>query len=410
VSATKVILPKVEVAHRSDPGRDPDKQVNEDCCRYGETAFGHLVVLCDGMGGHEGGREASVLGIESIFRHFSAAPLRADIPAAVRAREVLRDAIQVANREIFALGASRGAHRPGSTVVAALMHALGTEVAHVGDSRCYLLHAGEVRQVTRDHSTVQRMVDAGQLTPAEAAVHPDANVITRALGMAGVLEVEVQRASVAHAAGDTFLLCSDGLSDLVETADMTRILLSSPPPQATRELVDLANARGGHDNITVALMVAREAAAPSRDSVGELPSTGVTTSVMPATGVTIPGTPPGSSPAPPGLARTQVPSAARHRRAERTTRMSPAVVLGVVLGLVGVAAVALTIVLLVAPHGGRTNAVPGLSLATSLPSTTLGQGPVAAPSGVQPPSDPNGDAATVEAGGRVRHYRNSTNR
>src|SRR5262249_48046218 len=144
--------------------------------------------------------------------------------------------------------------RPGSTVVAVLMHAHGTEVAHVGDSRVYLVHEGQIFRVTRDHSIVQEMVDRGLLTPQQAARHPDANRITRALGMAPEVEPEVRPQPLLHVTGDAFVLCSDGLSDMVEDAEILAAVDGVPSAQATGKLVDLANARGGHDNITVLVL------------------------------------------------------------------------------------------------------------------------------------------------------------
>src|SRR5579883_3658870 len=130
-------LPVVEYAERSDPGRDPDKQVNEDVCGYRETRFGHLAVVCDGMGGHAAGREAAELALSTIFEVFEAAA--AEAPPA----RVLRESIEEASRRVHEMRTSEVAlGRPGSTVVAALMHAHGTEVAHVGDSRAYLVHEG----------------------------------------------------------------------------------------------------------------------------------------------------------------------------------------------------------------------------------------------------------------------------
>src|SRR5215469_7382047 len=176
-------LPAVEYAERSDPGRDPEKQVNEDACGQRETRFGHLCVVCDGMGGHAGGREAAELGLETIFEAFDEAP-DATPPA-----QVLRAAIEEANRRVHVMRTSEvGFGRPGCTVVAALMHARGTEVAHVGDSRAYHVHGGQIFRLTRDHSLVQELVDRGLLTPQQAANHPDANRITRALGMAAEVE------------------------------------------------------------------------------------------------------------------------------------------------------------------------------------------------------------------------------
>lgn len=283
------MLPAVEIAHRSDPGRDPEKQVNEDACGQRETAHGHLTVVCDGMGGHAGGREAANLALETVFEVFAAAA------ADARPFDVLRDALVAANKRVFAMdpideGGRRGrpeAHmRPGSTIVAALVHAGGAEVAHVGDSRCYLVHGSQIFQVTKDHSMVQELVDARFLTPAQAAVHPNANQITRALGMLPKVDVDVRPQPLHLVAGDALVLCSDGLSDLVESPEILQIVGSAPAAQAAGQLVDLANARGGHDNVTVAIVRAREATAAQPTAV--LPTLAQTQATDPSLLSTLP--------------------------------------------------------------------------------------------------------------------------
>jgi protein phosphatase len=247
--------PAAEYAERSDPGRDPEKQVNEDACGHAETRFGHLCVVCDGMGGHAAGREAAELAVATIFEMFERA---AD---GTPPGQVLKGAIEEASRRVHFMRTSEIAGgRPGATAVAVLMHAHGTEVAHVGDSRVYLVHEGQVFRITRDHSVVQELVDRGLITLQQAAHHPDANRITRALGMAPEVEAELRPQPVHHVPGDAFVLCSDGLSDLVEDHEILDIVGSSPAAQAVGKLVDLANARGGHDNITVIVLRAREAA------------------------------------------------------------------------------------------------------------------------------------------------------
>lgn len=255
-------LPAVEYAERSDPGRDPEKQVNEDACGHRETRFGHLCVVCDGMGGHAAGREAAELALETIFDAFD----RADDEAPPA--QVLRSAIEDASHRVHFMRTSEiGAGRPGSTVVAILLHALGTEVAHVGDSRAYLVHEGRILRLTRDHSIVQELVDRGLLTQKQAIHHPEANRITRALGMTPDVNVEARPRPVHHVPGDAFVLCTDGLCNLVENAEILSIVGGEPAEQAVGKLVDLANARGGHDNITVVVLRAREPAAASTAAV-----------------------------------------------------------------------------------------------------------------------------------------------
>ncbi len=256
LSAPAPPLPSVEYGQRSDPGRDPDKQVNEDACGHRPTRFGHLCVVCDGMGGHAAGREAAELAVSTIFEVLD------EVPAGVAPGEALRGAIDEANRRVYQMRSNEmGFGRPGSTVFAILLHQRGTEVAHVGDSRAYLAHAGEIVRLTRDHSIVQELVDRGLLTARQAFHHPEANRITRALGMSANVEVDLRPRAVHHIAGDAFLLCSDGLCDQVEDDEILAILGEGPAAQAVGKLVDLANARGGHDNITAVVLRARETAA-----------------------------------------------------------------------------------------------------------------------------------------------------
>src|SRR5688572_2855931 len=147
---------KIEFAQATDPGRDPNKQINEDSCHYQETRFGHLLVLCDGMGGHYGGREASQLAIKTIFEVFEQAPSH------LGAAPVLKASIEEAGRRVYMLGGPpENRTRPGSTCVAVLLHDRGADVAHVGDSRAYIIRAGQIYPITRDHSMVQGMIDAG---------------------------------------------------------------------------------------------------------------------------------------------------------------------------------------------------------------------------------------------------------
>ena len=260
MSAVPSKVPAVEIAVRTDPGRDPEKQVNEDSNAYKETALGLLAVVCDGMGGHAGGKEASELAIKTIVEIVEAAP------AVANPGQALKRAIEEANAKIWSMPTAEAGFRPGSTVVAVLAHDGGAEIAHVGDSRIYLCHAGAVSQITRDHSMVQEMVDRNIIRAEDAAKHPDANKILRALGIAKEVEVELRPSPLAFVNGDVFVLCSDGLSDLVEPAEILDLAGNNPAKQAAGQLVDLANARGGHDNIT-AMVIRMKTSAMVSESV-----------------------------------------------------------------------------------------------------------------------------------------------
>jgi protein phosphatase len=417
MSATKLMVPEVEVAQATDPGKDPDKQVNEDAVRYAKTAFGHLVVVCDGMGGHEGGREASTLAVDTVFRYVAAAPIRPDIAPAARAREVLRDAIGVANHEVYALGAARpaAAARPGSTIVAALVHSLGTEVAHVGDSRCYMIHDGKIRQLTRDHSMVQGLVDAGRLTADEAAAHPEANKITRALGMSAGVEVELQRSTIVHVAGDTFVLCTDGLSDLVTAPEVCEILSKGQARDAAAALVRLANERGGHDNLTVAVVRTRENAltaaptpsTPSRPRLGlteDMPAVAMPSApsqpqlLAPPSHAGPPSSVPGSSGVPVPDSHPLLPPGPPSRGARRRAS-SPVLAVALVLGLLTIVAVGVVVTLEDGPQATSDSPTPSLSIV--LPAASLQR---VAPA----PSDDEADASLPDATPRVRRFHKKT--
>jgi serine/threonine protein phosphatase PrpC len=249
----------LDAAQLSDAGRDPEKQINEDSAAVTVAALGHLGVVCDGMGGHAGGQKASQLAVSTIREIVEQAP------ASARAADALRGAVQQAGAAVFAFGGAAPPElRPGSTCVAVLVTARDAHVAHVGDSRAFLCREGQLQRLTRDHSLVEEMVDAGVLSRAEAAHHPDANKITRALGIRA--EVAVELSSLLIGAGDTFVLASDGLTDLIKDGEIAAHCDSGKAPEVIcQELVALANQRGGHDNITV--QVLRVVELPNRDKL-----------------------------------------------------------------------------------------------------------------------------------------------
>jgi serine/threonine protein phosphatase PrpC len=237
MDATPSVDLKIEVAQLSDPGRDPNKQINEDSCGYAQTRFGHLCVLCDGMGGHYGGQEASRRAITTIFEQIDQAP-----PGSTPA-QALKYSIEVAARRVYELGGPPDNKvRPGSTVVAMLLHDDGVDVAHVGDSRAYVIRSGQIYPLTRDHSMVQAMIDAGFITEEQAIGHPDANKITRALGMKPDVDVEVRPDPMELFAGDLLLTASDGLTDLALARDILgatrQAMASGTVEHACKQLVE----------------------------------------------------------------------------------------------------------------------------------------------------------------------------
>jgi protein phosphatase len=177
-------------------------------------------------------------------------------PTSVSASAALKAAIEEAGRRVYRLGGGpENRARPGSTVVAMVLHDRGVDVAHVGDSRAYVIRSGQIYPLTRDHSMVQGMIDAGMLTEEQAIGHPDSNKITRALGMKPEVEVEVRPEPMELFPGDILLTSSDGLTDLALGPDILgatkQALASGSVAHACNQLIAMANDRGGHDNITV---------------------------------------------------------------------------------------------------------------------------------------------------------------
>ena len=200
-----------------------------------------LYVVCDGMGGHAAGEVASEIAVDVICDR---APAHPDASALGQAVEEANLAIIRAARE----GVGRAGM--GCTCTAAMLEKDKLVIAQVGDSRAYLLHKGQMQQLTRDHSLVADLIEAGQITEAEARVHPQRSVITRALGSDPRTQPDLFEITVE--AGDRLLLCSDGLSTMLEDDQIAKILANhSEPQRCAAQLVNEAVGRGGYDNVTV---------------------------------------------------------------------------------------------------------------------------------------------------------------
>ncbi len=200
-----------------------------------------LFVVSDGMGGHAAGEVASSIAVETIGAQ---APAEAD-------DILLGAAVEAANLAIIK-GAEEGRGKPGMgcTATAVLIKGEHMAVAHVGDSRAYLLHEGRLVRVTHDHSFVEELVDAGEITEDEARVHPSRSVITRALGSDPEMYADHFTLDVHN--GDRIILCSDGLSSMIDDAEIELLAVSSASPQAAADkLVSAALSAGGADNVTV---------------------------------------------------------------------------------------------------------------------------------------------------------------
>lgn len=236
---------------KTDSGRA--RENNEDAVAFDEVTG--LAVLADGMGGYNAGEVASGMATELIMtemtRWLSEVGARVSVRDIRRAMEICVDN---ANRNIFKAAAVHPQYAGmGTTLVAGVFHDTRLVVGHIGDSRCYRLRAGELSQITRDHSLLQEQIDAGLITPQQAATSVNKNLVTRALGVEDEAMLELNEYAVEG--DDIYLMCSDGLSDMVPDAGIANILRTADTlAQKADQLVALANANGGRDNITVLLV------------------------------------------------------------------------------------------------------------------------------------------------------------
>jgi protein phosphatase len=235
-----------------------------------------LFVVADGMGGHAGGGTASRLAVETIRKVVRGA--RDHNPGAFRAGaavedsavpDVLRQAVEEACAVIFeAAQADPDLSGMGTTVTAALVGGRSSFIAHVGDSRCYLVRGGRIYQVSEDHSLVNEQLKAGAISADEARNSRFRNIITRSVGFEHDVDVDLMGLELEPQ--DAVILCCDGLSNLVEDQEILRVVEESPLAEAPDALVALANDRGGDDNITVIVIRASGAVVgPAEDTPGE---------------------------------------------------------------------------------------------------------------------------------------------
>jgi serine/threonine protein phosphatase PrpC len=230
------------------------RELNEDSGTYVQpddpglrASKGLLILVADGMGGHSAGEVASRLAVDVITRIYyedSGDP-----------QSALKKAFREANRVIHKAAGEDESKAGMGTTCTALVLQNGTAIsAHVGDSRLYLVREGGIYLMTEDHSAVMEMVKAGLITIEQARHHPEKNVILRAMGSHPEVEVTTWQEPFPVRAGDSFLLCSDGLYDLVENDEIKRAVEAAEPRIACESLIALAKERGGHDNISVGIV------------------------------------------------------------------------------------------------------------------------------------------------------------
>ncbi|MBU6335681.1 MAG: Stp1/IreP family PP2C-type Ser/Thr phosphatase [Chloroflexi bacterium] len=247
---TRPTEPHVGLAGRTDIGRA--RAANEDTILLGAVESCPLAIVADGMGGHRAGATASRLSVDGIRQHLAPASGDPGWP------ERLRRAVMATNQQVYRAARAADQQRGmGSTCVVAVFAERQVHLASVGDSRAYLVNrrgAGDdgaaIVQLTVDHTLVARLVDIGQLSADQARHSPQRNIVYRALGTDATVEVDVRSVDVGP--GDRIVLCSDGLSGMLDDAEIAEIVLGAgSADQACEQLIGRANARGGDDNISV---------------------------------------------------------------------------------------------------------------------------------------------------------------
>jgi serine/threonine protein phosphatase PrpC len=263
----------LEIASYSDPGMV--RSHNEDS--IASDASKGLVVLADGMGGYNAGEVASgmattvlVTELQHLLEEHAAHEIDTGSGQPL-AQKLLREQIAKTNTSIYQASQSQPQYAGmGTTLVVALFYDNRMTVAHIGDSRLYRLRGDEFRQVTRDHSLLQEQIDSGMITPEQAKMSQNKNLVTRALGIDPMVDPEIHDYETQP--GDIYLLCSDGLCDMVSDEDIGMVLqtLSSNLKLCAEHLVQMANDNGGRDNVSVILVrIVRDYAA-SRGMVSKL--------------------------------------------------------------------------------------------------------------------------------------------
>ncbi len=259
----------LEIASKSDAGLV--RSHNEDS--IGSDASIGLAVLADGMGGYNAGEVASGIAVSMITSGMKAALSGRGQPDEASGESMLREQVAAANSAIFNAARQRKeCEGMGTTLVAALFFDGKVSVAHLGDSRMYRLRGGKLEIMTHDHSLLQEQLDSGMLTKEEARFSQYRNIVTRALGIEQDVEIEIRSFDVQP--DDLYLLCSDGLNDMLEDEEIGLVLdtLRSNLKLAAEKLVALANENGGRDNISVILVKVKQGIGVQRGLMSRLMS------------------------------------------------------------------------------------------------------------------------------------------
>lgn len=240
----------MKIYSKTDVGKR--RTANQDAYYVGQFDNGTVVaVVCDGMGGAKGGNIASEKAVAVISDYIvkSYSPKM----SSTAVENLLRAAVETANTEVYELAKTNSDYEGmGTTVVAVLVIDNLAHIVHVGDSRAYLIGANEIEQLTTDHSIVQAMVSSGEISEDEAKQHPKKNIITRAVGTERQIQSDYN--IVLKPENATLLICTDGLSNMVDEQNIFSAVRNTPEENCIDTLVDMANSAGGSDNITAVLV------------------------------------------------------------------------------------------------------------------------------------------------------------
>ncbi len=207
---------------------------------------GQLFIVADGMGGHAGGREASRLAVETVSKTY--------FDSSGTIVESLKQAFDAGNKAIYEESLNNPQLRGmGTTCIALVLQKGAAYVAHVGDSRLYKITSKAIEQLTNDHTKVGEMVRRGIITAGEAEVHPERSMLYRAMGVSAKMEFDVMN-GMQLGSDEYYLMCTDGLTGYVDSAELKEVVITRPPEEACSLLVEYANRRGGLDNITVQII------------------------------------------------------------------------------------------------------------------------------------------------------------
>ncbi len=240
----------MEVFSKSDIGLV--RSQNQDDCRFGVISPSCVwAVVCDGMGGANGGNIASATAVEYISREIE--KMYSDDLSKAELSTLMTEIVSQANIEIYNMARNDvELTGMGTTCEFILVKDTIVHVVHIGDSRTYAIRGGKIKQLTEDHSVVQEMVRRGEITAEQAQTHPNKNFITRALGIKPEVHLDYIEANFIY--GDVLLICTDGLSNCVSTGDMVKICHENRGESLPNALVEKAKEGGGSDNITVTVV------------------------------------------------------------------------------------------------------------------------------------------------------------